>query len=280
MFPGHDVHSITNGVHSATWTCPSFASLFDRQMPGWREDPAMLRRAVGLHDEDVLDAHRAAKQQVIQIIEARSGRRFDEKRLIVAFARRATSYKRADLLFRDLERLRGFGRGRLQLVFAGKAHPKDEPGRELIRRVVAAGRALGSDVPLVYLAEFDLSLAKQLVSGVDVWLNTPRRPLEASGTSGMKAAHNGVPSLSVLDGWWVEGWVEGVTGWAIGGTEPASDEQEAAGLYGTLEQRVLPAYEGDRHAWAQLMRQTIALNASFFNTHRVVQQYVTNSYLD
>ena len=280
MFPGHDVHAITNGVHSGTWTSPSFAVLFDRQLPGWREDPAMLRRAFGLGDEDLLAAHRAAKLSLLQEVEQRTRLRLDASRLTLGFARRATAYKRTDLLFRDLERLRKIGRGRLQLIFAGKAHPRDEAGKELIRHVVDASRRLGNDVPLVYLANYDLRLAKKLISGVDVWLNTPARPLEASGTSGMKAAHNGVPSLSILDGWWLEGWVEGVTGWAIGGPDPASDDQDAAALYESLERRVLPAYEAGSHAWAQLMRQTIALNASFFNTHRVVQQYVTNSYLD
>ena len=280
IFPGHDVHAITNGVHSGTWTSPSFASLFDRQLPGWREDPAMLRRAFGLGDEDLLAAHRAAKLSLLQEVEQRTRLRLDASRLTLGFARRATAYKRTDLLFRDLERLRKIGRGHLQLIFAGKAHPRDEAGKELIRHVVDASRRLGNDVPLVYLANYDLRLAKKLISGVDVWLNTPARPLEASGTSGMKAAHNGVPSLSILDGWWLEGWVEGVTGWAIGGPDPASDDQDAAALYESLERRVVPAYEAGPHAWAQLMRQTIGLNASFFNTHRVVQQYVTNSYLD
>ena len=240
----------------------------------------MLRRAFGLGDEDLLAAHRAAKLSLLQEVEQRTRLRLDASRLTLGFARRATAYKRTDLLFRDLERLRKIGRGHLQLIFAGKAHPRDEAGKELIRRVVDASRRLGNDVPLVYLANYDLRLAKKLIAGVDVWLNTPARPLEASGTSGMKAAHNGVPSLSILDGWWLEGWVEGVTGWAIGGPDPASDDQDAAALYESLERRVLPAYEAGSHAWAQLMRQTIGLNASFFNTHRVVQQYVTNSYLD
>jgi starch phosphorylase len=280
MFPGHEVQSITNGVHSATWTCPSFGALFDRQLPGWREDPAMLRRAMSLQDEDLLAAHAAAKLSLVEEVERRSGQHLDPRRLTLGFARRATAYKRTDLLFRDLERLRRIGRGRLQLVFAGKAHPRDGPGKGLIRQVFDAARSLGADVPLVYLSDYDLRLARTLVAGVDVWLNTPSRPLEASGTSGMKAAHNGVPSLSVLDGWWREGWLEDVTGWAIGTSDPTSDDQDAAALYQALERSVLPRFESEQRGWAQLMRQSIALNASFFNTHRVVQQYVTNAYLE
>ena len=278
MFPGHEVHSITNGVHSVTWTCPSFGALFDRQLPGWREDPAMLRRAVSLQDEDLLTAHASAKLTLLEEVERRSGQRLDDGRLTLGFARRATAYKRPDLLFRDLDRLRTIGRGRLQLIFAGKAHPRDEPGKGLIHQVFDAARRLGADVPLVYLSDYDLGLAKKLVAGVDVWLNTPSRPLEASGTSGMKAAHNGVPSLSVLDGWWREGCLEGVTGWAIGTLDPASDDEDAAALYEALERAVLPLHQRGKRGWAQLMRQSIALNASFFNTHRVVQQYVTNAY--
>jgi starch phosphorylase len=174
-------------------------------------------------------------------------------------------------------------RGPLQLVFAGKAHPRDEPGKELIARIVRAARELGEEIPVVYLEDYDMELAKILVSGCDLWLNTPERPLEASGTSGMKAAHNGVPSFSTLDGWWVEGCVEGLTGWALGSLLSEEDvdsrERDAADLYRKLGDTILPLFYESRTAWIDVMRHTIALNASYFNTHRMVQQYMTHAYV-
>jgi starch phosphorylase len=165
------------------------------------------------------------------------------------------------------------------LVFAGKAHPHDDEGKQTIRHVIELGRRLEPDVPVVWLPNYDVELARTLVSGADVWLNTPLPPLEASGTSGMKAAHNGVPSLSVLDGWWLEGCVEDVTGWGIGRERNGrSDADDAAELYVKLESFVLPAFAA-RERWVNIMRHTIALNGSFFNTHRVAQQYVTSAYL-
>ncbi len=170
--------------------------------------------------------------------------------------------------------------GPLQLVFAGKAHPRDEGGKDLIRRVARFARELGEEIPVVYLPDYRLELAQLLVAGVDVWLNTPQRPLEASGTSGMKAAHNGVPSLSILDGWWVEGYIEGVTGWSIGRSdaEPGSGADDAADLYAKLPV-VLEAFQNDPERWAAIMRSSIALNASFFNTQRMVLEYATSAYL-
>ncbi|MBI2324845.1 MAG: alpha-glucan family phosphorylase [Chloroflexi bacterium] len=184
------------------------------------------------------------------------------------------------LIFADVERLRAIARARpLQLVFAGKAHPRDEGGKEIIRRVVAAARSLGDALPVVYLEEHGVTLAKLLCSGVDVWLNTPRKPLEASGTSGMKAALNGVPSLSVLDGWWAEGHIEGVTGWSIGDASAASDDAaEATDLYAKLERFVAPLYYDRPFAFAEVMRSAVALNGSFFNAQRMLEQYVQNAY--
>ncbi|WP_394842323.1 alpha-glucan family phosphorylase [Pendulispora brunnea] len=276
MFPGRDIRHITNGVHSPTWTSPSFRALFDRHIPEWRDDPSMLRKVLVLPPQEVLEAHAVAKQALLEMVRDRTARNFEPRRLTIGFARRATSYKRLDLVFHDLERLRAVGRGQLQLVFAGKAHPNDVEGKALIGRVFAAARELGDDVPTVYLADYDMDLAKTLVAGVDVWLNTPLPPLEASGTSGMKAAHNGVPSLSILDGWWLEGCVEGLTGWSIGHGD--GSDTDAGSLYEQLEHAVLPAFRSER--WTSIMQHTIALNASFFNTHRMVQQYVANAYLD
>ena len=285
MFPGHPIGHITNGVHSATWTCESFRSLFDRHLPGWRDDPAMLRQALGIAAEPIWRAHAAAKARLLAAVAEASGRKLDPDVLTLGFARRSTDYKRAGLLFRDIGRLRALGKGKLQIIYAGKAHPRDGDGKQLIRHIVAAGRELDADIPVVYLANYDVALAKLVVSGVDVWLNTPLRPLEASGTSGMKAAHNGVPSLSVLDGWWIEGWVEGLTGWAIGKPfDPGVDRQtadrdDADDLYRKLETAIVPTFYGDRPRWIAIMQHAIALNASYFNTHRMVQQYVANAYI-
>ena len=207
----------------------------------------------------------------------------DVETFTIGFARRATQYKRLDLVFRNRERLRRISgkSGGLQLVLAGKAHPRDFGGKELIRRVFQAARDLAPEVRIAYLADYDLDLARMIVAGVDLWLNTPQKPLEASGTSGMKAAHNGVPSLSVLDGWWLEGHIDGATGWTIGSPSAASegDESEANDLYDKLEHVILPMYHRERDTWLGVMRGAIAFNASFFNTQRMVQQYALSAYL-
>jgi glycogen phosphorylase len=284
MFPTYPIGSITNGVHSATWIAPSFVALFDRHIPGWQKDSFSLRYAIGIPLEAVRQAHREAKERLVAEVNERTNAGLDRDVFTLGFARRATAYKRPDLLFHDAERLRGLARqhGGLQLVFAGKAHPRDEGGKALIHRIVQSGRALAPEVRVAYLADYDLAMARLLTAGVDVWLNTPHPPYEASGTSGMKAAHNGVPSLSVVDGWWVEGYVEGITGWAIGpkrgaGTE-RSDAEDASDLYRMLENFVLPLYSDRGDGWVRLMRSTIAFNASFFNTQRMLQQYVVMAY--
>lgn len=283
LFPDYEIHQITNGVHSRTWTSDAFKTLFDRYIPGWRHDPWMLHNATALLPDAVWKAHESARQELIRLIEERSGRSLRADTFTIGFARRATAYKRAQLVLTDLERLRRIARRYpLQFVFAGKAHPRDEPGRDQIRAILAAAERLGDDVPIVFLADYDMDLALRLVSGTDLWLNTPLRPLEASGTSGMKAAHNGVPSFSILDGWWREGHVEGVTGWSIGGLEPESgpdaDRRDAADLYDKLESAILPLFYDDREGWIRVMQHAIALNASFFNTHRMVRQYLLHAY--
>jgi starch phosphorylase len=286
MFPGYPIHHITNGVHSWTWTCDSFKALYDRHVPGWGNDPAMLRKAISIPVGEISSAHEKAKAELLAFVQARAGVALSPDALTVGFARRATAYKRADLVFSDLDQLLDIAhqRGPLQFVFAGKAHPRDHEGKELIQRIVAVSRQVGPRLPIVYLENYDLDMAKLLVSGVDLWLNTPQRPLEASGTSGMKAAHNGVPSLSTLDGWWIEGHIEGVTGWSIGGYPSSSsvaevgDEADADDLYRKLSDIILPLFYRNRDRWIDVMRHAIALNASFFNTHRMVQEYATNSY--
>jgi glycogen phosphorylase len=282
MFPHYPINAITNGVHAVTWTAPPFQTLFDRHVPEWRHDNLYLRYAIDLPLEEVRAAHREAKAALLAEVKRRTGRRFDPERLTLGFARRATGYKRADLIFADLDRLRCIARvaGRLQIVYAGKAHPKDESGKEVIRRVFKAAAALGDEVPVVYLEEYDMDLARLLCAGSDVWLNTPLKPQEASGTSGMKAALNGVPSLSVLDGWWIEGHVEAVTGWSIGESwEPESNPaREIAAFYDKLERAVIPAFYGPPDLFDRMRRTCIALNGSFFNAQRMLLQYVANAY--
>lgn len=281
MFPGYPIHHITNGVHSTTWTCESFQRLYDEYVPDWRKDPAMLRKALSIPNGRISAAHLDAKTSLLAFVKERTGRALSPESLTIGFARRATAYKRADLVFSDVARLVQIARstGALQFVFAGKAHPQDEAGKQVIEHIIAISREIEQDIPVVYLENYDLEMAKLLVSGVDLWLNTPERPLEASGTSGMKAAHNGVPSLSTLDGWWIEGHIEGVTGWSIGESATATPDGDAEALLSKLEKVILPMFYCNRHKWTNVMRHTIALNASYFNTHRMVQQYVTNAYL-
>jgi len=283
MFPGFPIHAITNGVHAVTWTSSAFHDLYDRHVPEWIRDNAYLRYAVGISLDEIREAHRRAKAVLIEEVQRRNGVTLDPSILTIGFARRAAAYKRADMLFSDLNRLRAIAKntGPLQIVYAGKAHPADEGGKALIRRVFAAAAQLKDDIRMVYLENYDMALAKLMVAGVDLWLNTPQRPQEASGTSGMKAALNGVPSLSILDGWWIEGCFEGVTGWAIGQDgrpETIDTVAEAASLYQKLEEQIIPLFYRQPEAYAVVMRSAIAVNGSFFNTQRMLEQYKANAY--
>jgi starch phosphorylase len=282
MFPQYPISSITNGVHANTWTAGPFQELFDRHITDWRADNLKLRYAVGIPRAEVRSAHVRTKQELLAEVERRTGQRLDPESMTVGFARRAATYKRTDLLFSDPERLRRIARevGPLQFIYAGKAHPHDEGGKAMIRRVFEAKHVLGSEVPIVYLEDYDMVLARSLCAGVDLWLNTPQKPQEASGTSGMKAALNGVPSLSVLDGWWIEGCVEGVTGWSIGDRweEEADSHKEVASMYEKLERVIVPMFYGKPLAFARVMRSAIALNGSFFNAQRMLFQYMQNAY--
>jgi starch phosphorylase len=282
MFPGYRVDAITNGVHGATWTSPPFAALFDEHLPGWRYEPSILVRAdCVLSDQAVWQAHEQAKSALRERIRATCGVELDPARATLGFARRMTSYKRPDLLFSDLSRLRAIAKQTpFQVVLAGKAHPRDEEGKRLIERLHAHARELAGDVQIVFLPAYDMSLAALIVAGVDIWLNTPQPPLEASGTSGMKAAFNGVPSLSVLDGWWLEGCIEGVTGWAVGNGEASQQGQsDAESLYTKLSQQVLPLFYNDRPGFIAIMKAAIAKNASYFNAHRMMHRYAVEAYV-
>ena len=284
----YQIDSITNGVHLATWAAPSFVELFDRHIPTWREDNSTLRNALRIPLEEIWQAHQAAKTQAIQAVNKQTRTPFDVETFTIGFARRAATYKRADLLLTEPSRLKEIASraGGLQIVYGGKAHPRDEAGKRIIQQIVQASDSLGPAVRLVYMENYDWDMARILTAGVDVWLNTPQPPMEASGTSGMKAALNGVPSLSVLDGWWIEGCIENVTGWAIGEDCPVNVNQQeradcdAESLYQKLESVVIPTYCQRPDDYLCIMQQVIALNASHFNTQRMMQEYILKAYFE
>jgi len=279
MFPEFKIDSITNGVHAPTWVSEPIQEMLDEHIPSWRRDNLYLRNGIDLPEKAILSAHARAKEDLLAEIATRTGAVLDPKVLTLGFARRVATYKRASLMFTDPERLVEIANraGGLQIIYAGKAHPQDDPGKALIQRVVEdASKVNGSLLRVIYLENYAWDLGALLTAGVDVWINTPKRPYEASGTSGMKAALNGVPSLSILDGWWIEGCIEGVTGWAI--EDGANDDAEAISLYEKLEKAVVPLYLDAPEKWARLMRTTLAFNGSYFNTNRMVKQYTRNAY--
>ncbi len=284
MFSDENIDWITNGVHSATWTSPCFAKLYDENIPGWRNDPSRLMQAVKLKDDDVWRAHQAAKMKLFAHILEETGEQLNPDILTVGFARRAATYKRANLIFSDIKRLLEIGEGRLQLVFSGKAHPHDEPGKDVLQKICTVSKELGKKIPVIFLENYNMAPAKLLTSGTDLWLNTPVRPREASGTSGMKCVHNGIMNFSVLDGWWIEGCIEGVTGWSVGLPPKESDANgydestDALSLYDKLEEFIIPTYYRDRKKWIYMMKSAISINASYFNTHRVVREYCEKAY--
>jgi glycogen phosphorylase len=280
MFPGYRIHAVTNGVHLATWAHPKFAALYDAQFPDWRHEPEVLIRALQLPDEALDECHGTAKGDLIDLVKSTTGAALSPDILTIGFARRMTGYKRPLLLFADIERLLAIAAKQpIQLVIAGKAHPRDSEGKDAIRRIHELARELAGKLTCVFLPRYEMQLAAGLVSGVDLWLNTPLPPLEASGTSGMKAALNGVLNFSVLDGWWIEACVEGVTGWSIGDDTPTVEDETAASLYRKLEQTILPLYYTEPAGWRTMMKQSIGTIASYFNTHRMMRRYATEAYL-
>jgi starch phosphorylase len=279
MFPEFAIDSITNGVHAPTWVSEPVQQMLDAHISSWRRDNLYLRNAIDLPENEILSAHARAKEDLLAEVATRTGLVLNPKVLTLGFARRVATYKRATLMFTDPQRLLEIATaaGGLQILYAGKAHPQDEPGKALIHKVVEDAAKFSNDMlRIVYLENYDWALGAMLTAGVDVWVNTPKRPYEASGTSGMKAALNGVPSLSILDGWWIEGCIEGYTGWAIEDGE--DDAEEANSLYRKLETAVVPLYRDTPEKWARLMRNTLAFNGSYFNTNRMVKQYTRNSY--
>jgi starch phosphorylase len=258
--------------------------MFDKHMSGWRSDPFILRSAFSISKEEIWNAHLNEKKILIDFVNERYnvGMNYDD--FTIGFARRQTAYKRPDLLISDHNRLLEIAEkvGPIQIIYSGKAHPKDESGKKSIRKIFDTMKNINGEVKITFIHNYNMRIAKMMVAGTDIWINTPRRPREASGTSGMKAAHNGIPQFGTLDGWWLEGCIENITGWAIGPEKTeediSNDEIDRNDLYQKLETWIIPKFYNDRENWIRTMRSCIAINASFFNTNRMVQEYVLNAY--
>jgi starch phosphorylase len=279
MFPKYPVKAITNGIHAGTWMSPEMGKLMDRDIPEWRRDNLYLRYAIATELKDIQVAHRAAKKALFDEIKSELGVSLDLDTYTVGFARRATAYKRPGLFMSKPERLKQIAKtaGPIQIIYGGKAHPRDEEGKRNIEQIYASADALKQSVKVVYLPNYTWRWGALITAGVDVWLNTPIVTREASGTSGMKAALNGVPSLSTPDGWWIEGHLEGITGWSID-DNGNGEAGEVTSMYDKLEKAILPLYYKDPDGYAKVMQSSIALNGSFFNTQRMVLQYLFNAY--
>ena len=285
MFPGYIINAITNGVHSYTWTSESMKKVYDRYLPGWANEPEIFVRIGIIPDNDLWDAHLEAKRKLIDYVNSISDVVMDYDTLTMGYARRIAAYKRADLLFTDIDRLGKIGADKIQIIYSGKAHPKDKEGKQTIEKIFSYIRRLKGKLKIVFIQNYNMEIALKLISGVDVWLNTPLSPLEASGTSGMKAAHNGVLNFSILDGWWIEGHIEGYTGWSIGPLpseikpDNNMDKIDAEDLYNKLENIIIPTYYNDRKHWVRMMQNAIGKNAYYFNSHRMMRRYVTEAYI-
>ena len=285
MFPGYKINAITNGVHSYTWTSDDLKKVYDKYLPGWANEPEIFVRVGVIPDEELWEAHLKAKKKLIDYVNSLSDAAMDYETLTIGYARRMTAYKRADLLFTDIDKLEKIGTGKIQIIYSGKAHPRDTEGKRLIEKIFSYIQRLKGKIKVAFVQNYNMETALKLISGVDVWLNTPLRPLEASGTSGMKAAHNGVINFSVLDGWWIEGHIEGYTGWSIGlapteiGTDNNINEMDAEDLYKKLENTIIPMYYNDRKTWIRMMQNAIGKNAYYFNSHRMMRRYVTEAYI-
>ncbi len=278
MFPGYLIGHVTNGVHHLTWTGPEFQQLFDAYLPSWRQQPQALQGALNIPDDALRAAKRGAKRRLISYVNSLTGAGFTDEMMTICFARRAASYKRATLVFTDIEYLLNLSYDRVQYIFAGKAHPQDQAGKDLIRQIVEISRRYEDRLRLVFIPNYNMWLAQLMTQGSDVWLNTPRRPREACGTSGMKVCFNGGINMSVLDGWWREACKDRVNGWAVGDDEDQSDEEAAMDLYRDLDDMVTTYYAAPKK-WASIMKHSIADITPFFNTHRMVLEYLHTYYL-
>ncbi len=277
QFPSYNIGHITNGVYHPYWVGKEFREVFDNRLPGWRKDPERLLNVDAILPEELVKAHQSHKDFLLGYANSQTQKALSNDVLTIGFARRAAGYKRARLIFRDIERLKQIGEDKLQIVFAGKAHPADDYGKSLIYDVVQNAKKLFGEVKVIYLENYNLWLGRIITSGVDVWLNTPRRPNEASGTSGMKAALNGIPNLSILDGWWAEACRDGENGWAIGSPDVIDDEADANHLYDILEKKVIPTFYDNPEKWSSIMLESIITGVQF-TAYRMINDYKEKYY--
>ena len=277
QFSWKDIGHITNGVHHVYWMSGPNKELFDVNFKDWRSDPEQLFNIDKIPNPVLRATHRQSKKRLLAYANSQLSKALDINTLTIGFARRAATYKRAQLIFKDVDRLIDIGKGKIQIIFSGKAHPKDEGGKSLIKNIVKNSKYFTGHIKIIYLENYNMWLGRLITSGVDVWLNTPLRPNEASGTSGMKASLNGVPNLSVLDGWWSEGCIDGVNGWAVGNPNEISDESDADHLYDLIENNVIPSYYGDKDDWSTMMKESIKTGISY-TSHRMVMDYNNQYY--
>lgn len=280
MFEDYSFEAVTNGIHCNTWASEHFSSLYDEELPLWREDSDRLFQALKIEDSKVWEAKQGSREDLRKLVESKTGETMDEN-FTIGFARRSTAYKRPTLLFKDIDSLKKLGEkyGGFNVVFGGKAHPDDTNGKELIQQIVNYADML-ENVNVYFIEDYSIEEACKMVSGCDLWLNNPVRGQEASGTSGMKAALNATPQLSVLDGWWLEGHIEDVTGWSIGEDYVEGEDEDkvdSKSIYRKLD-HILSMYQNDRQQWLDVMKNCIALNAAYFNTERMLKEYMTKAY--
>lgn len=272
IYKRRNLKVVTNGVDSLSWTAPELKTVYDKHIPGWRVDNSLLKKAASIAPLEIWTAHQAAKRRLVKYLNEEHGADFNADTFTIAFARRFATYKRPEFLFRNLERLSEINKKKkIQLIYAGKAHPGDLEGRELIKKISLLAKGLKQSIGLVFLEDYDLAKARLLTAGADLWLNNPLPPNEASGTSGMKAAHNGIPQASTMDGWWREGYQKNKTGWLI-------KEKSGGEVYDLLEKEILPLYYDRPEVWRRLMVLTISRNAPYFNAQRALREYIKRAY--
>ncbi len=276
----HPIPGITNGIHVSTWAGTATAALFDSRIPTWRTIPEDLQKAEAITGDRIIVMHDENKAELFEYIKDNCNLKLDPDIFTLGFARRVDGYKRSGFLFYDLERLKYIAEqfGGLQVIFSGKAYFDYRDGEDHIAYVVKLSKEDHGKLKIVYIPNYNMEVSQLMVQGADVWLNNPVKPLEASGTSGMKASLNGVPNLSTVDGWWAEGLKEGVTGWAIGNSYQNDEQTELNDMYSKLENIILPTFYTKKREWAHVMRSSIAYNASYFNTHRMLREYISKGY--
>ena len=270
QFPWKNIGYVTNGVHHYTWVSNAFTALFNEFFPNWQTKPELLFEIDKVDSNLLWNAHFNAKTDLLHYANSQLSKALDPNILTIGFARRAATYKRAQLIFRDAQRLVELGAGKIQLIFSGKAHPNDKEGKELIHGIIKNAREFEGKIKIIYLENYNMWLGKLITTGVDVWLNTPLRPNEASGTSGMKSALNGIPNLSILDGWWEEGCKNKINGWSIGTSKDADDESDASSLYDVLEKEVIPAFYEDKNRWISIMKNSIKTGVDFTSQRMLI----------